>query len=39
MWLSTRTDHTDDEDRFHKGNIISDKSKQKEMTMLLDAAI
>ena len=32
---------TDDEDRLNKGNIIrvSDKSKPKEMTVFLDAAI
>jgi hypothetical protein len=39
MRLSTRIDHTDEEDRLHKGNIISDKNNQKEMTVFLDAAI
>jgi hypothetical protein len=42
MWLSTRIYHTDSDevDRLKKkGNIISDKSKPKEMTMFLGAAL
>jgi hypothetical protein len=41
MWLPTRIFRTDfdDEDRLNKGNMISDTSKPKEMTVFLDVAI